>query len=832
MRLFVNFTNFFYICVLSMALVAPQVSAKENTKSTVNNTNLNDIDTLTLPLPPLPIKKTSEKELAPAHKPLAIKQDLTQASTKKTKAIVTPAKTQEKHPQSPASAVQLYKIAHSYSSNFLKCELYSSLAILENFELKDLALMRAIETCKKPKKGFLKKFWALNTKKSFKWAYSQSRPLALKLAHKMEDHRRIVFYTERLLPRYSSRKKIQLIEKMLPSLQNLIEANSGKLKDRYIQKKKARETQLKELALHKMDTVPEAQWFQWARSFKKNGQEERAKEIYQDIIANNWQFTPMERFKAHIEIRQSKKKKFLKKKSKANKRRFLTRSKRLMQLAVNIIENENITDIRDKLYLSKKGPIEYFSDVNYYRKSTTKTRKAIKKYLKHPKVVGLYKADVYRYLTRISWMENNWKRAYKESQRAVIAILDELGAEPNLSKVQPIIDAIEQSGWYSSRKYRNITSLYQQLLWQYAFSARVTKRYKKSNSILKAILNIVPHSPEQEILIRRETEFMHLKALFWLGKNHLSLGQRGKAYQYLNKVITQSDDHWYTAWAHDILRKKIIPFPKGPAETVPQIPKNISLAELRVIKLLQSVGENYLAKRLIKTKLPNFSPNLKNIKAGKITDLSPVAMQLRESVGDFRSNISAYNYSLDFKAQKNYLQTGSAFIYPTPFSEIVDKALKKFKNMFSGFAYAIMRQESRFVIDAKSPVGARGLMQVMPRTAKSIHTELGLPYGGKSDLLDPEVNIPMGVGYLSRWLKNFDNSFILTTLGYNGGPNNAKKWFRKYYDGDYHEFHEKIPFKETRHYLGVVTSNYIGYLRRSKTKPFLFPTLLKRMPRK
>nr|WP_232314320.1 murein transglycosylase [Grimontia marina] len=125
---------------------------------------------------------------------------------------------------------------------------------------------------------------------------------------------------------------------------------------------------------------------------------------------------------------------------------------------------------------------------------------------------------------------------------------------------------------------------------------------------------------------------------------------------------------------------------------------------------------------------------------------------------------------------------------------------------------ALSRQESAFYARAVSPVGARGLMQLMPATAKETSKKLGFRYLGKSTLNDPGINIRLGSGYLRMLLDQFDENRILAFAGYNAGPHRANRWLEKS-DGnlDAIAFIEAIPFRETRGYVQNVLMYDIYY---------------------
>ncbi len=118
------------------------------------------------------------------------------------------------------------------------------------------------------------------------------------------------------------------------------------------------------------------------------------------------------------------------------------------------------------------------------------------------------------------------------------------------------------------------------------------------------------------------------------------------------------------------------------------------------------------------------------------------------------------------------------------------------------FIYAIARQESAFDERAKSPVGAMGLMQLMPQTAQFTAKTYGFKHSAASDLLDAEHNMRLGSHYLKHLLGKFDGNRILAAAAYNAGPHRVSRWLSE--TGKERPFDvwiETIPFFETRHYV-------------------------------
>ncbi|MFZ5475653.1 MAG: transglycosylase SLT domain-containing protein [Myxococcota bacterium] len=128
-------------------------------------------------------------------------------------------------------------------------------------------------------------------------------------------------------------------------------------------------------------------------------------------------------------------------------------------------------------------------------------------------------------------------------------------------------------------------------------------------------------------------------------------------------------------------------------------------------------------------------------------------------------------------------------------------------------AMGLMRQESVYRQWALSPVGAMGLMQVMPRTGSRVAALMGDPHYSPEQLEDPATNVRYGVWYLSRLLDRFGGAFPLAVASYNGGPHNVSSWLRPWGETiRMDDYVEQIPYPETRDYVKKVTGYYATYV--------------------
>ena len=150
--------------------------------------------------------------------------------------------------------------------------------------------------------------------------------------------------------------------------------------------------------------------------------------------------------------------------------------------------------------------------------------------------------------------------------------------------------------------------------------------------------------------------------------------------------------------------------------------------------------------------------------------------------------------------------------FPMPFKAAV-LARAQSIGLEPAYVYGLIRQESRFIMDARSVVGASGLMQVMPATAKWTAKKIGLIDFTPAKLTDRDTNIAIGTGYLKLVLDSFQGSMPLAAAAYNAGPSRARTW-RGASGAPVLEaaiWAENIPFNETRDYVKKVLSNTALY---------------------
>ncbi|MBL0944745.1 MAG: lytic transglycosylase domain-containing protein [Hydrogenophaga sp.] len=187
--------------------------------------------------------------------------------------------------------------------------------------------------------------------------------------------------------------------------------------------------------------------------------------------------------------------------------------------------------------------------------------------------------------------------------------------------------------------------------------------------------------------------------------------------------------------------------------------------------------------------------------------LAAADLACREQIWDRCINTSQRTRDLIDPAQR----------FPTPYREQV-VARAQAIGLDPAYVYGLIRQESRFVTEARSSVGASGLMQVMPATARWTAQKIGLSDFRPHQINERDTNIQIGTAYLKFALDDFEGSMPLAAAAYNAGPGRARQWRNgPVLPGDI--WAENIPFEETRDYVQRVLTNTTLYAAQLTGQP-------------
>jgi soluble lytic murein transglycosylase-like protein/predicted negative regulator of RcsB-dependent stress response len=159
-------------------------------------------------------------------------------------------------------------------------------------------------------------------------------------------------------------------------------------------------------------------------------------------------------------------------------------------------------------------------------------------------------------------------------------------------------------------------------------------------------------------------------------------------------------------------------------------------------------------------------------------------------------------------------------IFPTHYADLVLSAGRD-QDVDPALIFSVIREESRFRADARSPAGARGLMQLIPETADKVAASMGLKIPSYDDLYDPGLSIRLGARYLSGLIDRSQGAYVETVAAYNAGENNADRWKRRCGADDADCFVREIDFDETKNYVQKILFDYSVYQKLLASEPGL-----------
>lgn len=282
------------------------------------------------------------------------------------------------------------------------------------------------------------------------------------------------------------------------------------------------------------------------------------------------------------------------------------------------------------------------------------------------------------------------------------------------------------------------------------------------------------------------------KVLFWLAK----VAERTKNYDdarsYYKQLLRQYPDDYYAYHAFlNLNRFRYF---------------NVSELSPKPVKFPYKDSNNDLIMELLKVKdyglinqLYNEDDFIKSWLLYQQGSYSASAKEARDAMD-----------KLEVKPERTDLRW--RLVYPIHYLEEIKQNSAASKND-STLMLSIIREESYFNPQAKSSVGARGLMQLMPATANETANRAGVSLLNTDLLFDPNINIKLGNIYYSNLKKMLSGKDVLAVLAYNGGVGSVSRWRNSinYYDVD--DFIEQIPYPETQNYLRKVYRSYWNYLR-------------------
>lgn len=283
---------------------------------------------------------------------------------------------------------------------------------------------------------------------------------------------------------------------------------------------------------------------------------------------------------------------------------------------------------------------------------------------------------------------------------------------------------------------------------------------------------------------------------YWLGRAHKAGGRTTDAEALFKRIAGQPN--FYGNLADEELGRAIVPPPQAAAPT-----KDEKAAAQTNPGLQRSLAFFRMELRTEAVKEWNWS--LRGMSDREL--LAAADLAKRNQIYD-----RAINTADKTKNEHDY-----SLRYLAPYVDQVRPAARN-QSLDDAWVYGLMRQESRFITTAKSNVGASGLMQLMPATAKWVARKIGLKDYNHGHVNDTETNVLLGTNYMRMVMENLDNHPVLASAAYNAGPGRARKW-RADVPLEGAIYAETIPFNETRDYVKKVMSNAVYYSALFTGKP-------------
>ncbi|HZA49800.1 MAG TPA: transglycosylase SLT domain-containing protein, partial [Myxococcaceae bacterium] len=316
-----------------------------------------------------------------------------------------------------------------------------------------------------------------------------------------------------------------------------------------------------------------------------------------------------------------------------------------------------------------------------------------------------------------------------------------------------------------------------------------------------------------------------LRARYWRARV-LDEGRDGASLALYRRLAAEDPTTWYGLLARSRVGPEVTPggnecalktcaSPSAwPREAGPLASDPRFLAGVELLRMgLREAGAELM--RIDRRALPPDSARL-------LMDVFAMAGQERRAARVARAALGQHlRGGIDGESQKVW-----EAVYPIPFRDLVEKHAAKAK-VDPDLVQALMREESRFNVRARSPTGALGLTQLMPQTARKVAAALKMGGVGEASLFRPEVNIRLGATYLGMLVAELNGSVPHAVAAYNAGPYAVRKWLRVRGGVEIDAWVEEIPFAETRDYVKRVLASYAAYqlVYRGQTSVALVPRL-------
>jgi soluble lytic murein transglycosylase len=312
----------------------------------------------------------------------------------------------------------------------------------------------------------------------------------------------------------------------------------------------------------------------------------------------------------------------------------------------------------------------------------------------------------------------------------------------------------------------------EQLVWR----ARIALRQENWQEVKTAIERMAPPLSNEPAWI------------YWRGRSLCALGAREEGQKLLGFIT--GEHHFYGQLAAEELGIPLLIPPKAAPPTKEELAEVAALGGLKRALALYRLG-------LRSEATAEWVWTIRSMEDRAL--LAAAELARRNAIWDRAINTADKTVALhDFSMR-----------YPVPYGAVLSEQARV-RQIDEPWVFGLVRQESRFIADARSPAGAAGLMQLLPTTARWVAQKIGMKGYHSSRVNQPRVNVALGAFYLRHVLGGLDGSPVLAAAAYNAGPGRARRWRdTKPLEGAI--YIETIPFEETRQYVKKVMANTVYY---------------------
>jgi soluble lytic murein transglycosylase len=324
-------------------------------------------------------------------------------------------------------------------------------------------------------------------------------------------------------------------------------------------------------------------------------------------------------------------------------------------------------------------------------------------------------------------------------------------------------------------------------------------------------------------LLKKPSNVVDARLRFWIAHSLEKTGSIKEAIQLYEEIITSSPLSYYAIMGNKKLQSlkadsKLLNFYSSYTlrrESISQIVSDDIDEDLRSSIVRLRAWAKIDSGRLVKLEMKRL--RLHNIPALVVKQPSEKQLEFKSDfhllhakiIQESGNHLAAFRYLYQVLDKKEVLFSRDLLevLYPKPYLPILEKTLKG-EQLDPIILLALIRQESVFNPMARSPVGARGLMQLMPTTARRLKKSVS-----DKNLVNPEINIELGTKYFKGLLKRYDGNLVYVLSAYNAGETRVERWKNLYWSNDNTILKniEAIPFLETRNYVKLIFRNIFFY---------------------